>query len=330
MGIPHKKIILSAFFALVVVLGAYYFGVYKSGPISYKNAGAGLIAENNPANNFLQGDTDKDGLKYWEEALWKTDPNKADTDGDGTPDGEEAREGRDPTIAGPNDKLKSIPIFADSGAETSSNLKLGNSLTEAIARDLYTNYSILKQAGELSPENQVKINEALSASVEQIIAPKVYAAPDLKIAASENPASIKKYGNDVATAMIKNITQGSQNEAVLLTSYLDKNGPADLKKLRDSAENYKKLTLALLSITVPLSAVDAHLSLVNSINFFGKSIEGMTQVDTDPIVALVSLKNYTLGPKKIQSSLNNLISYFAAQKIVFSKDDVGYIFAKAI
>ncbi len=36
-------------------------------------------------------DTDQDGLKDWEEVLWKTDPNNPDTDGDGITDYEEAK-----------------------------------------------------------------------------------------------------------------------------------------------------------------------------------------------------------------------------------------------
>lgn len=326
----HKKIIISLSFALIVLLGAYYFGIYKSGPISYQKGGTNLIAEKTPTDNFLQADTDKDGLKYWEEALWKTDPSKADTDGDGTPDGEEAKAGRDPTIAGPDDKLKSIPVFADSSAETRSKSKIESSLTNLIARDLYTNYSILKQAGELSPENQTKINEALSASVEQIIKPKVYIASDLNIATSETPTSIKKYGNDVAVIINNNLKPNPQDEAVSLSNYLDKKNPADLKKVTDSAENYKKTISALLSMTVPPSVINEHLSLINSLNFFGKSIEGMAQVDTDPIVALVSLKNYGLGPEKIITSFRELISYFAQKRIVFTENEVGYIFTKGI
>ena len=300
MTAAHKKIILALSFALIVILGAYYFGVYKGRPISYqKGGGSGLVTKNGGGDNFLQGDADKDGLKYWEEALWKTDPNNPDTDGDGTSDGQETKEGRDPTVSGPDDKLKSIPILGDSGADTLSKSKIESSLTDAIARDLYANYSVLKQSGELTPENQAKINEALGTSVGQIIKPKSYVASDLNIASSETPASIKKYGNDAIVAIDNNLNANTKDEAVNLLNYLDKKNPADLKKVADSAESYKKMTLALVSVSVPPSAIEEHLSLVNGVNFFGRAILGMAQIEADPIVALASLNNYPQGAEKI-------------------------------
>ena len=100
--------------------------------------------------------------------------------------------------------------------------------------------------------------------------------------------------------------------------------------MADSAESYKKAVSAILSVSVPPSAIEAHLSLVNSVNFFGRAILGMAQVEADPIVALASLNNYPQGPEKIVLAFRGLISYFAGKKIVFNEKDIGYIFTKGI
>jgi len=63
---------------------------------------------NSSAQIDFKKDSDNDGLKDWEEALWKTDPQNPDTDGDGTPDGKEVAEGRNPAIPGPDDYLPSV------------------------------------------------------------------------------------------------------------------------------------------------------------------------------------------------------------------------------
>jgi len=55
-------------------------------------------------------DTDNDGLKDWEEKLYKTDPLNPDTDGDGYLDGEEINSGHNPLVKGPNDKQVFYPL----------------------------------------------------------------------------------------------------------------------------------------------------------------------------------------------------------------------------
>jgi len=55
-------------------------------------------------------DTDNDGLKDWEENLYKTDPLNPDTDGDGFIDGEEIDSGHNPLVKGPGDKQIFYPL----------------------------------------------------------------------------------------------------------------------------------------------------------------------------------------------------------------------------
>ncbi|MBU2564330.1 thrombospondin type 3 repeat-containing protein [Patescibacteria group bacterium] len=55
-------------------------------------------------------DTDNDGLKDWEEELYKTDPLNPDTDADGYLDGEEINSGHNPLIKSPGDKQVFYPL----------------------------------------------------------------------------------------------------------------------------------------------------------------------------------------------------------------------------
>ena len=92
-----------------VILGGFGFALFKqlsqkpspqiAGNNNQKEQGAALDA------SLTLKDTDQDGLKDWEEALWKTNPKNPDTDGDGTSDGEEVNSGRDPNKKGPDDLL---------------------------------------------------------------------------------------------------------------------------------------------------------------------------------------------------------------------------------
>lgn len=328
----HKKVIISLVLAVIVIGGSVYLRFFKDkvslDPGQQTNSN-GLIAENNPADakNFLRSDADNDGLKYWEEALWGTDPNKADTDGDGTPDGKEVKEGRSPTLAGPNDRLK-IVVAPDS-ADTAGT-STGVSLTDAIAKSLYANYAVLGQSDALTPENQTKLTTELSNSVSKIVEPKSYTENDIKIAPSETPSLVKQYGNDIAISVADIIKQESASNAVYLSSYLSKGSPAELQKIVDSSDDHKKTIKSLLILSVPKSAKEEHLALLNGVSYFGRIVEGMSMIDTDPIVTLVSAKNYNNGVEKVKAALRGFYLYFADEKIVFTKEDRGYIFSGSI
>ena len=49
---------------------------------------------------LIDKDSDSDGLKDWEETLWKTDPKNPDSDGDSYLDGLEVKNGYSPSGAG--------------------------------------------------------------------------------------------------------------------------------------------------------------------------------------------------------------------------------------
>ena len=55
-------------------------------------------------------DSDNDGLKDWEEELFKTNPNNPDTDNDGYIDGEEVNSGHNPLVKAPGDMLGFYPL----------------------------------------------------------------------------------------------------------------------------------------------------------------------------------------------------------------------------
>lgn len=332
MPFIDKKIIVTLIIAFIIVGGSFYIKNKPASLVIQKNSN-GLIAQNSvsDAENFLQNDADNDGLRYWEEALWHTNSDNPDTDGDGTPDGEEVKNGRDPTVPGPNDKLKTIT--APEGADVATTTGTKSSLTDTLARSLYANYSVLQQSGNLTPENQDKLLETLSGSVEQILEPKVYTKDDIKIAPTENHDSIKKYGNDVALVLYNNlkvIREKNINEAISLTNYLNKKDPAELQKVVDSANSYKNSVNELLQVEAPLSSIIQHLTLINSLGYFGQAVEGMSMVDNDPVVALVSLQNYQKGAGKIVDALRGLVSYFGNKKIIFTDKDYGYVFSKGI
>ena len=112
----------------------------------------------------LAKDSDNDGLKDWEEELWKTDKNKADTDGDGTLDGQEIKLGRNPLVKGPNDKLSKETVADKVNTQTEKDL----TDTEKFSRELFLKIIAAKQNNTAPSEADVQ--EFLNASITQELA----------------------------------------------------------------------------------------------------------------------------------------------------------------
>lgn len=102
--LPIVPVLVAIFLAIGLIL---FISAYsKRGAFSQFNLWGG----NEQIIESQNKDTDNDGLKDWEEELYKTDPNNPDTDGDGYPDGEEINSGHNPLIKAPGDKQMFYPL----------------------------------------------------------------------------------------------------------------------------------------------------------------------------------------------------------------------------
>lgn len=91
-----KKILATSIILLVIIITVYSIYLYstsKNNISSTEKTSSKTAVANDNIGLFL--DSDNDGLRDWEEVLWKTDPQNPDTDRDGISDGEEANINRE-------------------------------------------------------------------------------------------------------------------------------------------------------------------------------------------------------------------------------------------
>jgi len=102
--IPVVTIVVAIIFAvgLLLFIGAYS----KKGALSQIN----ILGGRETTIESQNIDTDNDGLKDWEEDLYKTDSLNPDTDNDGYLDGEEINSGHNPLVKGPDDNQVFYPL----------------------------------------------------------------------------------------------------------------------------------------------------------------------------------------------------------------------------
>ena len=288
-------------FSLFAVVSLCAVGiVWGARVLSAPNAGDAIVFEREPnlarvsAEAFTATDTDGDGLKDWEENLWKTDIANPDTDGDGTPDGREVEEGRDPSVPGPDDAYRSRVTVVEQTAsrETPDGEK---NLTQRLGEIYGAAYTILEERGELSATTRERLYEIFIENIQQTDAFKdkriVYLEQDLTVA--KTPEEIKNYKRALTDISRRYETKYRENPLVVLEEALSRQAVSDRRnELLGLSEAYGELARELSLVAVPADILETHLSLINAYESIRVAVKDMSYADTDPLRGLVGISNY--------------------------------------
>lgn len=312
--------VLKAILAVLIISGIFAFSynfLYKKNN-EYKKKQTDLAEKK---QELLERDSDNDGLKDWEEVLWKTDPNNPDTDRDGTRDGEEIKLNRDPTKPGPNDSFSNAGDTGDATEE--------KTLTEKIGKEFLLKYLSSKGTENLTNKDKENMaNELISNLSEK---PQIkYTISDIKISSDNSEKNIKNYINSLASAFeTLNLMQIGDLE-ILNRILADENGEHKdlIKEFEKNKSLYDKTTRDTLALNVPSNYKTVHLGFLNSFNNAGAAVLKMSLIYDDPAKTILGVKEY----KQESANLLQIFKIFKAQtardKIKFTPSEKAYIFEK--
>jgi hypothetical protein len=305
--LPSKKLLV--FFIVPLLIGLVVFIIiqFQNNDISYQRLPNSDNSSQNLAHQVSEYDKDNDGLKDWEEILWKTDPNNPDTDGDGTGDNEEIILKRDPTVAGPNDSLKTTELAKKMTDENITR-------TDVFTREFFTEYLSLKNKNVLNPENQ---NEFIDSYIKDNLTRsqiKEYTVNDFYIIQNDVFSDKQTYYNSIQKEIDK-LFLITENELFTISKIVEVNNPEDIEKLKFAVSVYKEMVNDLISLSVPESVLNIHLNMVNNLNKLAENINLMKDINTDPISGLEGLQNYSPSEEALAVSFSKLRDYFERHNI---------------
>ncbi len=232
----------------------------------------------------LRLDTDGDGLKDWEEALYRTDPQNPDTDGDGTPDGREAADNRDPLKAGPDDTLTSPTPLEISGKEPDTNL----------TRD-FTRTFLRKPLAQIIAGEEADIDtRAVERYAERLARQSVLAdaarftKADIKISPADTTEAIVQYFTAFG-AVFDMLAKRGKNEVDITVDAFKTQNYGALAALTFYPDAYARAVTELKNTSAPQSVADFHLAILNYLPKFKRSVELMQKAEVDPILAMLAM-----------------------------------------
>ena len=323
--LPSKKltlIVASLLFVVALVFAADWLGNRDSGDGKLLGVIPGQkISGGGSFGQLVEKDSDGDGLKDWEEALWGTDANNQDTDSDGTSDGEEMRLGRNPKVKGPNDNLSDEEKKAAPG--TGEEI----SKTDAFGRGFFASVMTLKDSGQLTPENMQKLSDSIveNFTTEDV---KSFSINDLKVSNDNSPAALKKYGNELGTVFEEYLKLKLPDELLIVARAVSSGDQGELQKLDQIISANKKLIEKHLAMSVPQKASSVHLKLVNHYQTITAAIENMKRAISDPLTGTIAISRYKKELKPLNDTMTELKNFFINNKVIFEPDEPGKIFNK--
>ena len=323
--LPNKKIILIILFILIIFAGWFYVSAEKNKQTEYvasreENALSVVMDK----TSQYDADTDGDGLKDWEETLWKTNSNKADTDGDGTNDNEEITLGRDPLKVGPNDTISDKEDLVAQEKSIADSKK--NTMTAIYARKFMSDYLTLKtQKGELTEEDKKAL---VVKTMNDIKPPELvdkYKIADLHISKDISEESIKIYATGMKSVFIDTkMPKMSEIDifTVLLKSIKEedfKNTEASINALNQYVVLNKQILEVLLLPFIPENLSKNHLEIVNGFNHTALAVDYMANAKADPIKAMVGQRLYTEQKLRIYNAMKSIQEVFNKYEITVFK-----------
>lgn len=336
--LPSKKFVRPVLIILAVILTGYFARFILNSKITSIPTGKNTLdsAIRTKALADAVADSDNDGLKNWEETLWRTNLLKADTDGDGTSDGDETKSGRDPLVIG---KEKNSP----SSGEWTDELKKPEAITmqygtttmtlnatQQLAADLGNSYFALKGmvGGQpLTDRTKQGLATSVAKEVQMGVAayPDIYTEKDLKISQF---AGVRTYLTNLSDAFETIFKDVSEKETPLVLSMAKANDFSDSSKLDVNIKAYQKMEEYLKKMEVPSAYAKMHLSILNSMHTTAIAVDIFKHTKEDPLRTLVAAQLYYKEVARAQVFLMDLKKQTLADGIDFSDGQQGTFFIK--
>lgn len=281
--LPSKQFIAKAIIALVLIIVA--FGVYKI-TIFIKNklqnkGQTSLIIK----SDVIQKDSNNNGIPDWEESLWGLNPK-----GDGSSNKEFILAQRE-TLA------KENALNNDTNQPLSEN--------ETLSREFFSVIMSLQESGNLDEVSIKAVGDTIGQKIIAAPIPDLY-TKSMVLSIKANPASTSAYTTELANLFNKYKDKDIGKELTFISVGLTNNDPQAFIEADKVASAYRSAGKELLKIQVPNTLSDTHLALANNYEKVAQSIEGMSDMITNPLSGMKAVINYKKYTDALVSNVETL------------------------
>lgn len=193
--------------------------------------------------------------------------------------------------------------------------------TGKIAVEIFSSIAATENVGR-SLNVQEFISNQVQDSRELMVDPSLTRS-DIRVISDNSTASLKRYGNTVANAILTiEADEVEEEELVLLARALQTESQKPIEDLAATADAYDRLLTSIMNEPVPSSLEREHLALLNVITALRNNTRSFANVFDDPVLSIIRLERHTLDSKALYTAIINLYQKLYDAGIQWSSDDV--------
>ncbi len=280
-------------------------------------------------------DADNDGLKDWEEDLYKTDPLNPDTDNDGYLDGEEINSGHNPLIKSPGDQEMFYPLPLGDKYNITKKV-LNSEFIDSILESYITQKNeYINDHQIISPDEydqsidkstiQTMFNRAivdgypaLIESADQILQqmPEIFSMEitddDINLSPDNSKENVNLYITN-ASSILKSKTFFLQEQSFNAITSAFKDG--DFSRIDVVIKGNADKINILKEIVVPSTWKEVHKEGLQLVFVIRNIFISFRDLPNDPLKAYVALKEFEKFPNRWNDFLEKVINLAKQQNI---------------
>lgn len=317
------RVPIAAGFALALITGSYLLARSVSNPPAARASDATELLQ-----SIASRDSDSDGLPDWEEALYGTNPNNTDTYHLGMTDGQAVAQGLIVPKA-----IADVPVATSTPSDVESidpslpPPPADGTVTAAFAKNFFTLYG---RALQNSPDGSLTDAEMNNVAVEALgqLAQSVTLAPDFKSAKDikvegAGPEALRTYAASAEAVFQQNKSSASKSEILYLKDAITDKDTSAIEHMASIARAYKATTVGLAVLPAPTELAQDHLALVNALARLSGIIEDFTRVNSDPIVTMLALQQYSKAVLNLGNAFIALSNDYKTANLTFAPGEPG-------
>lgn len=331
-----KRIFLAIFALLIAGLLALFITAPNPSTIQKNEPITALSPEEELKRQFkekLNEDNDGDGLREWEEAVYKTNPENPDTDGDDASDGDEIKQNRNPLVKGPKDRV--APPEKEEVSPLSFKFEKGNTtqeFTQKLMRDPNFLTAMENKGVGISESainkyiNELEINSVINTAKQVPIL-------QLRVTQDENESAIQKYFDSFTDIYIQNydaFRAVNGSDLVFLLKILETENYKELKKLDLLAVAMENIAANADKLQIPKNILWFHQKMTMLLREGAGELRIMSAMETDPLKAFAAIQKNIKTKEFFDALLAvELKNWLAEKKFTLTKNASFFLLGKS-